>query len=131
MANVVESRDIHDLPVSEWGQIVPELVGGVVEVRIICVHAFGVGVELTAQGAYGHVNPPHIPDDRFTVEEMSHHVGEVRRALVLAADLGRQPRLTLRPSEIPTADRCAQPFPSAGTPVWQTSSMSESQRHTV
>lgn len=103
MGTVVEGRDIHDLPLSEWGQMGPEMVECVVEVRILCVHAFGVGVELTAQRTYGHVNPPRVTDDGFTVEETSHHVGEVRRALVLAADPGRQPKLTLRPSEIPTA----------------------------
>jgi hypothetical protein len=100
---VVEGRDIHDLPLPQWGQMSTDLVGRVVEVRILCVHAFGVGVELTAQGAYGHVNPPRVTDDRFTIEEMAKHIGEVRRAVVLAADPGRQPTLTLRPSEIQTA----------------------------
>ena len=103
MGAVVEGRDIHDLPLSQWGQVGNELVGRMVEARILCVHAFGVGVEMTAQGAYGHVNPPRVTDGRFTIEETAKHIGEVRRAVVLAADPGRQPTLTLRPSEIPTS----------------------------
>ncbi|WP_434743241.1 hypothetical protein [Micromonospora sp. SH-82] len=80
-----------------------ELVGRTVDVRILCVHAFGVGVELTVNGAYGHVNPPRVSDDRFTVEETAKHLGEIWKAVVLAADPGRQPTLTLRPSEIATS----------------------------
>lgn len=102
MGTMVEGRDIHDLPLSQWGQVGNELVGRTVEARILCVHVFGVGVELTVQGAYGHVNPPRVTDGRFTIEEMAKHIGEVRRAVVLAADPDRQPTLTLRPSEIPT-----------------------------
>jgi hypothetical protein len=79
----------------------PDLVGCVVEVRILCVHAFGVGVELIPDGAYGHVNAPRVTDDRFTVEEASEHIGEIRRALVLSVPPGRQPTLTIRPSEVP------------------------------
>ncbi|MEL3947657.1 MULTISPECIES: hypothetical protein [Streptomyces] len=100
---VVEAADVHDLPLSRWGRMSPDLVGHVVEVRILCVHAFGVGVELLDQGSYGHVNPPRVTDDRFTIDDMACHIGEVRRAAVLAADPGRQPTLTLRPSEIPAA----------------------------
>ncbi|MFI2616586.1 hypothetical protein [Streptomyces sp. NPDC018584] len=100
---MVEGQDIHDLPVSEWGEISPDLVGGIVDARILCVHPFGVGVELIAHGAYGHVNPPRVTDGRFTIEEAEKYIGEVRRALVVAADPGRQPTLTLRPSQIPAA----------------------------
>lgn len=98
---MVDSLDIHDLPPERWGELSPELPGSVVEVRIVCVHAFGVGVELTSHQAYGHVNPPRVTDGHFTVEETARHIGEIRRALVLAADPGRQPTLTLRPSDIP------------------------------
>jgi hypothetical protein len=99
---MVVGRDIHDLPLFQWGELGSDLVGSVVEVRIVCVHAFGVGVELIAQGSYGHVNPPRVTDGRFTVEEASKHIGELRKALVMAVTPGRQPTLTLRPSEIPT-----------------------------
>lgn len=101
MGSVVGTEDIHDLPPSQWGVLDPELVGTVVEVRILCVHPFGVGVHLTAQGAYGHVNAPRVTDDRFTVDDASRHIGEVRRGLVLAVEPGRQPTLTIRPSEVP------------------------------
>lgn len=100
---MVERQDIHDLPVSEWGEIGSDLVGSVVDARILCVHPFGVGVELIGQRAYGHVNPPRVTDGRFTVEEATRCIGEVRRALVLAAEPGRQPTLTIRPSQIPAA----------------------------
>lgn len=103
MATVAEDQDIHELPVSKWRQMGPDLVGSVAEVRILCVHPFGVDVELTTQGSYGHVNPYRVTDGCFTVEEMAHHLGEVRQAVVLAADPGRQPTLTLRPSEIPAS----------------------------
>ncbi|WP_147455063.1 hypothetical protein [Saccharothrix australiensis] len=103
MGTVVGDRDIHDLPLSQWGQMSADLVGRVVEVRILCVHAFGVGVELTAQGVYGHVNSPRVTDGRFTIEETAKRIGEVKKALVLAVDPGRQPTLTLRPSEIPAS----------------------------
>jgi hypothetical protein len=103
MGSMVDGQDIHDLPVSQWGEIDSDLVGSTVDARIVCVHPFGVGVELIAQRAYGHVNPPRVTDDRFTIEEVARHIGEVRRALVLAADPGRQPTLTLQPSQIPAA----------------------------
>jgi hypothetical protein len=98
---LVKGQDIHDLPLSRWREVAPDLVGSVVEVRILCVHAFGVGVQLVPDGAYGHVNAPRVTDGQFTVEETSEHIGEVRRALVLSAAAGRQPTLTIRPSEIP------------------------------
>ena len=100
---MVGHQDIHDLPVSQWGEVSPELVGHVVEVRILCVHPFGVGVQLTPDGAYGHVNPPRVSDGQFSVEGLSGNIGEVRRALVLSAPPGRQPTLTIRPSEVPEA----------------------------
>jgi len=98
---MVGHQDIHDLPVSQWGEVSPELVGHVVDVRILCVHPFGVGVQLIPDGAYGHVNAPRVSDDQFTVEGFSASIGEARRALILSASPGRQPNLTIRPSEIP------------------------------
>jgi hypothetical protein len=92
--------DIHDLPPSGWGELSADLIGSVVEVRIVCVHAFGIGVELTANGSYGHVNSPRVTDGRYVVEEFSGTIGELRRALLLAVPRGRQPTLTLRPSDV-------------------------------
>lgn len=86
MGAVAGYIDIHDIPVSQWGQVGAGLAGQVVEARILCVHAFGVGVELIDLSAYGHVNPPRVTDGGFTVEETSKHIGEVKRAVVLAAD---------------------------------------------
>jgi hypothetical protein len=98
---MVEDRDIHDIPPPQWPELKAGLVGTVVEVKILCAHTFGVGVELTAHGAYGHVNPHNISDGDITLEEVSKCIGELRKALVLGAIPGRQPTLTLRPSEIP------------------------------
>lgn len=99
MGAMVKGRDVHELPPSQWGKLDSDLIGSIVEVRILCVHPFGVGVELIAHRAYGHVNPPRVTDGRFTVEETARHIGEVRHARLLAADPGRQPTLTIRPSE--------------------------------
>src|SRR6476660_2119809 len=98
---MVEEKDIHEVPPPQWGALDPKLIGRVVEVQIVCVHPFGVGVRLTAEGAYGHVNPPRVTDGRFTVEEASRHIGDVRKGLILSVEPGRQPTLTIRPSEIP------------------------------
>jgi hypothetical protein len=57
----------------------PDLPGCVVEVWILCVRTFRVGVEVTTR-AYGHVNPPPVADDHFMLEEMASHAGEVRQA---------------------------------------------------
>ena len=105
MGPMVGARDgdIHDMPSSQWGTLGSELVGCVVEIRILCVHPFGVGVYLTAQDAYAHVNVPRVTDGRFTVAEASRHIGEVRRALILSVEPGRQPTLTIRPSEVPNS----------------------------
>jgi predicted RNA-binding protein with RPS1 domain len=99
LANV-EGQDIHGIPATQWGELDADLVGTVVEVRIVCAHAFGVGVELTAHRASGHVDIPSIKDGYVTLEIISEYVGELRKALLLAADPGRQPKLTLRPSVI-------------------------------
>lgn len=92
--------DIHDRPVAEWGETVSVHPGTVVRVRIICVHPFGVGVELIDHECYGHVNAPRVTDGRFTVEEFTKSIGKVRRAVVLSTTPGRQPTLTLRVSDI-------------------------------
>ena len=81
----VETPDIHDLPLSRWGVMDPGLAGRVIDVRIVCVHPFGVGVRMSSHDVYGHVNAHHVTDTRFTVEP------------------GRQPTLSIRPSEIPEA----------------------------
>jgi hypothetical protein len=74
----VVTQDIHDLPASEWGELPAVLEGSVVEVRIVCVHTFGLGVKVLAHGAYGHVNAPEVTDGRYTVEAASNWIGEVR-----------------------------------------------------
>lgn len=81
----------------------PGLAGRVIEVRIVCVHPFGVGVRMSSHDVYGHVNAPQVTDTRFTVDEFASHIGETRTALVLAVEPGRQPTLSIRPSEIPEA----------------------------
>lgn len=97
---MVEKQDIHELSLDQWGEIDSALVGSVVEVRILCVHAFGVGVRLQSSEAYGHVNPPQVTDGRFTVENEVESIGELRKAVILDATPGRQPRLTLRLSKV-------------------------------
>lgn len=83
----------------------PGLVGQVVEVRIVCVHAFGLGVRMVSLDVYGHVNAPHVTDGRFTVADFARHLGATRSARVLAVAPGRQPTLTVRPSEVPGTGR--------------------------
>ncbi|PPK63763.1 hypothetical protein V5P93_005632 [Actinokineospora auranticolor] len=91
--------DIHDLPVSRWGHMSAE--GTVVEVRVVCAHHFGLGVQLTTNGAYGHIDVPRVSDGRVTTEDLIDHIGQIRRALVLMVDPGRQPKLTIRRSDVP------------------------------
>jgi len=99
---MVRSIDIHDIPVAEWGELPKSLIGQVVDVEILCVHPFGVGVRVVAADSYGHVNAPHVTDGLFTVEEASKEIGSQQKAVVLAAPVGWQPTLSLRQSEIPS-----------------------------
>jgi ribosomal protein S1 len=101
---MVIQGDIHDLPVGMWGELREELVGCVVEVEVVCVHPFGVGVRISGENCYGHVNSPQVTDGRFTVDEASMEIGHTKPARVISAQPGRQPTLTLRSSEFPPAD---------------------------
>jgi hypothetical protein len=93
-------RDIHGIDPREWGHLGPDRVGEVMEVRIRCVHPFGIGVELVDEAAYGHVNVPSATDGVFTEDAFAGSVGEVRPARLISAEPGRQATFTLRPSEL-------------------------------
>ncbi|GAA3634399.1 hypothetical protein GCM10022223_60910 [Kineosporia mesophila] len=96
-------RDIHELTPDRWGGLSPDLLGALVEVRIVCAHAYGLGVRLTSHGEpYGHVNIPEMADGRYPERMGSELVGAIRQARVVAVEVGRQPTLTLRPSRVTT-----------------------------
>jgi hypothetical protein len=96
------ARDIHERPLSEWGELRSELIGQVVDVEIVCAHGYGMGVKLVGEDCYGHVNPPEATDGSVASAELSQEVGKLRRAIVLAAEPGRQPTLSLRtPDAVP------------------------------
>jgi hypothetical protein len=97
------THDIHDLPLSEWGELPTVLEGSVVEVEIVCAHPFGLGIKVLALNAYGHVNAPEATDGHYTVEVASTWIGDVRSASVLGVSPGRQPTLTIRPSRVPSS----------------------------
>lgn len=93
-------RDIHELPVSEWGDISETAPGSIVNVTVLCAHVFGLGVAIEGTAGFGHVNSPRVTDGRYTMEIGFELVGKTVPARLLAVNSGRQPTLSLRHSDL-------------------------------
>lgn len=97
---VSESRDIHELSLSEWGQVDGSSVGLIVVATVLCAHPYGLGIDIREIGAFGHVNSPRVSDDGYSLDIGRALVGKVVAVRVLAADRDQQATLTLRASDL-------------------------------